>query len=382
MALSFAYVPFFMLFMRSRGITFTEIGIALAWYYFLFLILELPSGAIADRIGRKATLVISGLFKITGLIVSIYSFNITWFLVAESCYAFSRSFSSGADSAFLYESLAYLKNEKLYNKYEGRANAYRGFALTFGSMVGGLMAINSLESVYIFAAIMAAVATVVALFMNETGTRQTGQTVAHYVSHLKLSLKEVGTNKKMMWIIGYSSLIFISLRAATISLQQPLLIHYNFSNGSFGFFDAIVAFTAAIFALLAHPIEKKLGIKGITFAMPFLSLLIFLFVGITASWSLSAALLIFLIIAINWGLYEPVFRDYLNIQIKDTQKRATILSVESLVSRVAFALVSILLGWILDQNFGIEWAFYAIAIITGVGMMVLTALRKVWKIQV
>ena len=102
-------IPFFIDWGR---ISFTQVMILQSWFMFWIFILEVPSGVIADKIGRKKTLIISALaFSIGPLVYASYP-NFYVFLLGELFFAIGLSFSSGAIEALLYDSLKQIGREK------------------------------------------------------------------------------------------------------------------------------------------------------------------------------------------------------------------------------------------------------------------------------
>ena len=79
-------VPFFT---DWGNITFTQVMILQSWFMFWIFILEIPTGAFADYIGRKQSLALATLFNIVAVFIygSIPNFYI--FLLGEFLWAIS-----------------------------------------------------------------------------------------------------------------------------------------------------------------------------------------------------------------------------------------------------------------------------------------------------
>ena len=108
LALSFFRVfmvlmPVIVLFFESRGLTLAEVLLLQAWFGVLVLVLEVPSGYLADLLGRKRTLIVGAFVAAVGhsLLLVVEGF---WQLaVFEGCLAIGYSLASGADLAMLYD---------------------------------------------------------------------------------------------------------------------------------------------------------------------------------------------------------------------------------------------------------------------------------------
>ena len=81
------------------------------------------------------------------------------------------------------------------------------------------------------------------------------------------------------------------------------------------------------------------------------------------------ALLILGVQAVSNGLYSPLVKPMLNREIRDSSRRATVLSIESIVRRAAFGLFSPVVGF-----FGAATAIYVCGIFGILGVIALALL--------
>lgn len=379
-AQSFAFVPIFVVYMYERGLSFSQVGICLSVYYLSFLIFELPTGVIADKLGRKISLSLSLIIKLVALAVFMIAYSLPEFLIGEVLFALGRSLGSGAGSAFLYDSLIHFQEEQNYKKFAGKAH---GFHLIGNSTAGFAVAVilyfgHPIEYVIVYASLMAFIASVVALFFEEPlklpdTSNVLVSTIRDYSAHLVGSVKEAFRNKTILWLFAYSSLIFLLLRSTLVSLQQPLFMFLEIPKYWFGLIDTFMALGAAIFPFFVQPIERKLGMTGTLLMMPIIMIISYL--GITYFNNIFAIAFVALQTMIH-GLYPPVVRDYLNQDIKDSYKRATILSIESLASRGIFSIYALFLGSALDL-YSVQTAF-GITTILAISVTIILFIPYLW----
>ncbi len=109
-------VPFY----QSNGLSMKDIMVLQAVYSVAIVILEIPSGYLADVIGRRKTLIIGAMFGTIGFTTYSLSFGFVGFLVAEIILGIGQSCISGADSAMLYDSLLEKGQVKKYTRFEVR----------------------------------------------------------------------------------------------------------------------------------------------------------------------------------------------------------------------------------------------------------------------
>ncbi|HUM71975.1 MAG TPA: MFS transporter [Chloroflexota bacterium] len=81
---------------QARGITLFEIGLAMAVYSATIVLLEVPTGGLADAVGRKrVTLLAYGLMALTG-VIHLFTFTFPLLVVGWALYGVSRALASGA----------------------------------------------------------------------------------------------------------------------------------------------------------------------------------------------------------------------------------------------------------------------------------------------
>ncbi len=96
-------MPVIVLFFESRGLRLSEVLLLQAWFAGLVLLLEVPSGYLADMLGRKRTLVVGSLFGGIGHLVLLFAHGFWQLAVFEACLAVAFSLMSGANLALLYD---------------------------------------------------------------------------------------------------------------------------------------------------------------------------------------------------------------------------------------------------------------------------------------
>lgn len=376
-AMSFAYVPFFVLFMKERGLSYEEIGMTQGIYYVLFLLFDLPTGVIADKWGRKLALALTAVIKILALVICIFSYSFYFFVVAEFLFSLSRAFASGSGSAFLYDSLLYTKESHNYKKIQGKALTMHLVGNTIAALIGGVISyFVDLQYVYIFSVVFAFAAFFVALRFQESmifavSTDALTSAFNFYGSHLIASVKEVILNKFIIWVIFYSSFIFVLIRANLISLMQPLLIFFMMPKFMFGIIDTVTSLGAAIFSYFSDSVENKIGFKKTFLLMPLIMLISYLGMGLVNS---KLAIVFVFIQMFTIGIYPPIVKDYIQKEIVDSKKRATILSMESMLGRGTFSVFAMFLGYVL-HTYDVKVAMTITAVFAFVGSILLFVCR-------
>jgi len=130
------FEPFFILFLRDAGMSFTLIGTLYAIRDTATYLLEVPTGVFADAIGRrKAMLMAFGAYLIS-FGVFFWGHGFWWFALAMVLFAFGEAFRSGTHKALILEYLNIHNLTHLKVSYYGRTRA----ASQFGSAINALIA--------------------------------------------------------------------------------------------------------------------------------------------------------------------------------------------------------------------------------------------------
>ena len=103
--------------LSARGFTMLEIGIAEGVFHIASLLLEVPSGALADVYGRKRALMLSYCMSIVSSLLMIASRGLPGVCMALVFAAASYNFASGAREALAYDSLRSAGQEAYYLRY-------------------------------------------------------------------------------------------------------------------------------------------------------------------------------------------------------------------------------------------------------------------------
>lgn len=101
------FVTVFVLLMRDRGLTLAEIGVGTAAQGVVMLFLELPSGGLADALGRKPVLILASAFSIAAMGLMLMADSVLLLAAVSALQGIFRALDSGPLEAwFIDESLA------------------------------------------------------------------------------------------------------------------------------------------------------------------------------------------------------------------------------------------------------------------------------------
>src|SRR5690606_18965338 len=110
--------------MTGRGLSFDQVMWLGAIYAGVVILVEVPTGALADRIGRRQSMMAGALAMVAACLVAYRADGFAQFALSEALAALSMSLCSGADSAYLFDLLGSHGRAHEYAAREGTASAW------------------------------------------------------------------------------------------------------------------------------------------------------------------------------------------------------------------------------------------------------------------
>lgn len=343
-------VPVLVLFWQKNGLSLTEIMVLQSLYALFIVILEVPSGYLADRVGRKKVLVVATIMYFLWQLMLALG---TWFwefLVSEMLFAFALSFMSWADSAFLYDSLQELGREKEYKKIRWNVKFVFLGAAAVAQILWGILAkygIRSWEDIFRQVAILWPIfvffAIPISLSLYEP-IRHKLVIEKGYLRHLHETLKkELRTQKTLRGVM----VLFVFLAAGVqfaLWFYQPYFLHIGVDIFYFWFiFGGFQLFTALV-SKYAEKIEQRLWMMYLLIVS--IVLVCISYLGMAMTWAIWW-LLFCLFQQFVRGIYGIVVSDYIHQRVSSTY-RATIQSIQNLWKNVVYALFLPFFGRVAD----------------------------------
>lgn len=319
-----------------------------SWFMFWIFIMEVPTGVIADKIGRKYSLALGGLtVAIAALIYgSVPRFEI--FLLGEFLFGVAMAFMSGADNALLYDSLKESGRENESKKIFGRAHVFGLLGMLTSAPIGSFIASKlGLNAPMLLASIPYTLAAVVALSIREPKIRQKVSESKRYLIIAKEGLRYLKNHKKLR-VLALDSVILGASAYFVIWFYQPLFTQLNLSIIYFGYLHALLAGTEMVVAGNFTFLEKifRSGKNYLRYTA-LLTGVVFIITGIIPS-IVTGILLILL--AGGFGLTRAeLMSAYMNKFIPSEQ-RATILSSISMLRRILLVVLNPIMGFIADKS--------------------------------
>jgi MFS family permease len=357
------FEPFMILFLVEQGISFLEVGTLYAIREIAVNILEVPTGAIADGIGRRRTMVASFVAYIVSFVLFWFGSTMAAFVVAMLFFSFGEAFRTGTHKAMIFTYLRLNGLQAHSNDYYGHT---RGWSQT-GSAVSALIAAaivfaaGNYRSVFLFSMIPYGLDLLLMLSYpaeldGEVGTfsiRGIGRSFADLVQGVRETVRRPGAVRSVA-----SAAVFAGYFKGSKDYLQPMIaalaVSLPFATGLTGerreailvgvVYTVIYLLTsvasrgsASVARRLARP-ERALNWELVA------GLLVAIGAGLTRAAGLSVLPVVFFVgIFLMQNLRQPVAIAVVADRVAE-RVLATVLSAESQLQSVFAALTAFAIG--------------------------------------
>jgi MFS family permease len=364
------YMPVVKLFYAENHLGDTDLFLLHAIYSAVIFLVEIPSGYLADQMGRKNAIIIGLSFGLTGFLAYSFTYGFFGFLLAEVALGIGEGFVSGSDTALLYDTLLQQNKKNTYVRYEGRISGAGNLAESLAGIVVTLIAFSSARGYYYIQSGLSAIALAAAFFLTEPKVHgHVGE--VKWKSVIEVVKNTVWKNRKLSSNILFSSLIgFSSLAMAWFA--QIFLFQAGIPGRFFGIMWTMLNLMVAAGSFLSFRMENVLGKNGS------LAYIILFIAGgyLMAAYHIQIyGILVLLVFYFVRGTAHPILKNRIHA-LTESKIRATVLSVRSLLIRVLFALLGPILG-LLTEKISLSFALSltgTIILIPG-GMLVISMIR-------
>jgi MFS family permease len=346
---------------KERGLSLTQITLLDVPFFLLVVLAEVPTGAIADRFGRRVSLMLGSLMFSIAVFVFGIADNYGVILLSYTAWGLALTFQSGADAAILYDSLKAIDREDEFQKINGRLWAVTSGGVLVAILIGApIAAATSFTLVICGSALISLMAVPLAFSMHEPRAER-GDERERYLQTVVTGVRDAWNRPSLRYIILFSGLLNAATFAPLIFVQ-PFLDEHGVGTANLGIWQAPVRGSGVIAALLVARVVARTGDRMAFFAMPAaLAIAMFSLAGIDALWVYG----VFLAVGVVAGVQNPVLATYVNRRIP-SERRATMLSVQSVVASLLLAGLEPL-GGVLADGFGLRGMFLAFGLLIAVG---------------
>ncbi len=118
------WIPVWVVFLTlEQGFTLTAVTSVEGLYLVGVVLLEVPTGAVADRYGRSRSLALGSLCLGVAVLLFAFAVNLPILVISFMLWSVAHTLMSGADMALLFDSLKARGHEVAFERIAGRGTA-------------------------------------------------------------------------------------------------------------------------------------------------------------------------------------------------------------------------------------------------------------------
>ena len=363
------------LLIQARGFDLSQIGVLLGVYSLTIVLLELPTGGLADAIGRKRVTLLALGFILASLAVLLVAFSFITGLAFAVLSGVGRALSSGALEAWFIDSLQAADPDAEIQPTLAVAGTFELFALGAGTLLSGVIPtffgglpeegtaiFTPFSMTIVFSIAMFAVTFLaVALLVKEDRSKLGDAEISGFSTIPSLIREAVGLSRRnptILLLLGAASIGGFALSGVETFWQPYFANLLGGSEGNsvlFGFFLAGSFGLGMVGNLLSTPLsklfKKRYGLVAALFGGIQGGMLVLLALQSTVG----LATAFFWLVYFSRGTMNSPHATLFNDEVP-AAKRSSMLSVQSLANYVGGGLGSIALGYVSD-SFSISTAW-------------------------
>ncbi len=361
------FEAFFILFLIEKGLSFTQIALLYSLREILIYITEIPTGLIADALGRKRTMVWSFAFYIISFFIFYLSNSLFLLVIAIVFFAFGDSFRTGTHKAMIFEYLKIKSWQKLKVDYYGGTRSCSQLGSALSSIIAAIIVFvnKNYEIIFLVSAIpyfldMLLIISYPAYLDGNKVPLQFKVVLKAFkkiINELVISLKQPDKLKILFNVSSFSGYFkqtkdYLQYIIQSLAISVPLLYGITQKQQTAVF----IGFAFFILYLLTSRASKYSGKANKSFANKEKALNGLLFFGLTAGllgglffhFSLYIlSILFFVLIYLLENFRKPIGIAYISENFS-SDSLATTLSVESLTKTLLASFFALMLGFFAD----------------------------------
>lgn len=340
------YGPIATLYRQAQGVTVFEITVIESISLALCILLEIPWGMIADKIGYRKTMIFCSFLYFISKIVFWQATGVGGFLAERIMLSVVLAGYSGVDSSILYLSCEGTDRQKAFGLYSSMSMAGLLIAAAvFSAFVGDDYRLAGLLTVISYGLAM-----VLTFGLTEVRQSNAAEPAAE---PFRESLRQIVSNRTLLLFLVGAALLSETHQTITVFLNQLQYERCGVSSSVIG----LVYIAATLLGLLgaySSAFTRRLGIRR-SFA---------LFCGLAAVSCLTLgsvpyalpSVVSVLLLRLSNTLFQPLLADLQNRQIT-SRNRATALSVCGMLTDGITIGTNLVFGALSDWNLSAAFCF-------------------------
>jgi MFS family permease len=332
-----------------RVTDYAGIGIAETLTILAFFLLEVPTGWLADRFGRKRAILASLLLETLGYLALVAISDLMGLLVSLLILQVGRAFFSGTFEALIYETLLERGEAGLYARILGRISGLQLASTALASLIGGYLYRVDPRLPFLGAAVAFGLASLAAIALREPTSSAT------------LEPKESLTSGRGWNVLRSNAALVAPLLLVSVFLVVPdevlddvLAVELGFAPQQLGLLFAVAYLAAAFCASRSSLLAERFGPGRV---ITVISLVMALSLAATPWSGLAIGGLAIVLRNAGRSVHDTLASSLLN-ELAPSSHRATVLSSYHALRNAPYVVLAYAIGVAMDLLSARTFAFY------------------------
>lgn len=371
------------LFLLHSGLNIFQVFVANAAYSAASALFEVPTGVLADTKGRRYSLAAGAVVLSIGTMGYVAAGSLPqplfWFVIFSVVLGLGYSFMSGSLEAWLVDSLQFYGEGQQMDRVMAKGGMANNVAMLIGSVGGGLLGDVSLSLPFVLRTVLLIVLWVLVIqLVIEHGFTRQSVTWAELPAAMKRTAKEgmqYGWHRRSIRLMMMMAFLQGAFMLWGFYAWQPYLLKLWGQDSVWlsGLIAALNALAGFFGAAWVGKLATRLNQRSTAILLGLsLQSVCALILGISSNFWVAAFALIVMMAAT--GFMAPMRQAYLN-QLIPSDKRATVLSFDSLVSNAGATVGGPALGYV-DKTMGTAHGYLIGSILLVLGIPMVFRLRS------
>lgn len=343
---------------QRRGLSLTQATFVDVAFWIAAVLGEVPTGIVADIFSRKTSLVAGTALMSVSTFAWAAAPTVPLIMIAYAGLAVGVTFLSGAEDAFFYESIQIVGRANSYTRLVGLSNATMLAATAVGSAASGVFASVDLILPFFIAGVSLLGALGIVLTFREPQMEEKveAQTRKSYGEILRQSLALMRARPTLRSPMLYLALVPMAALMMETFFLQPQSVALGVSIAGIGLLVMATQLTNMAGSTLADQVARRLGEGRVLYTIPGVIVISLI---LLAKFQILFSLLFIAVISLVTAVLRPLVLSRIQSQVSDNV-RATILSMQSLMTTLLLTISEPILGFMADR-FGLPTAYVTLA---------------------
>jgi len=352
---------------EDRGLTLGQVLLFDAVVFGVTVLAEVPTGVVADRYSRRLSMVLGSLVSAGAFVAFGLAGTIEVLLGSYVLFAVGGALMSGADDAFLFDSLRAVGRAEQFASAAGRLNGLTTVAIAGFTIVGGVMVIwTPLSWPIVLSGLLSLLAAGCAWLLVEPPHQASRSSFLRTGRNAGLRVLRMPA---LRWVVVIAAAVQAT-ELVVFSTFQPILVGEGVAVWALGWIAAAMMLVSAAGSWSSGHFGRTVGLDRSLRLLPAAAALALLGGASQLLWLFP----LFALARFSHAALHPLVAEYLASRVPG-EERATVLSVNQMAAWIATIVITLGLGLAVDRS-GLG---PSLAVVSGLLLAVTVGAYLLWR---